>query len=220
MTVVADETIFGRIITGFDVEQWVLALLKKWSGTYISEVERQHGYPAGTLQRVRGWGVAPSFDKWPEDQIPGVLVVSPGLVPPPVKVGTGRYRARWRVDVGAICSASTPTKSHEQAQMLIAAHKAIVIQRPSLEVGAIAADWVDEQYDPLTFDDTRSLYAGYASLAVEIDDVVSTSHGPTTPDDPRVPETDPWPPWQRVDTVDVDVLSVPVEQPLPKGDRP
>jgi hypothetical protein len=208
MSLVATETIFGRIVTGNDVEQAVLALLKRWSGTYLSEIERQHGYAAGALSRVRGWSIGMSFDKWPEDQVPGLVVVSPGLLPPPQKTGDGVYRARWRVDVGVICSARTQEKSHEQAQLFIAAHKAIVSQRPSLEGFATASTWIDESYDPLVYDDTRSLYAGYAGFAIDVDDVLTTLAGPITPDDPLDPDTDPWPLWPVVDTVDVEVDKV------------
>ena len=215
MSLVETSTIFGRIVSGYDVEQWVLALLKRWSSTYLSEVERQHGYSAGTLQRVRGWVLAPSFEKWPEDQIPGVLVVSPGLVPPPTRDGDGNYRARWRVDLGCLCSARTQQQSHEQAQLFLAAHKAIVAQRPSLEGHADGVTWLDESYSVLDYDDTRSLYAGYATLTVEVDDVLTTLAGPVTPDDPLPLDTDPWPLWPEAVTVDVDVDNVPVDQPLP-----
>lgn len=217
MTLVETETLFERIVTGYDVEQWVVALLKRWSSTYLSELERQHGYIAGTLARVRGWTLAPSFDNWPEDQIPGVLVVSPGLVPPPSKDGYGVYRARWRIDVGCICSARTEQQSHEHAQLFIAAHKSIIAQRPSLEGHASAADWLDENYDPLSFDDTRSLYAGYAGFSIEVDDVLTTGAGPITPDDPLVPDTDPWPLAPQVATHDVEVDNYGIDESLPQG---
>ena len=205
MTLVETQTIFGRVVTGHDVEQRVIALLRRWSGTYIAEVERQHGVEAGTLSRVRGWSLGPSFDKWPEDQVPGLLVVSPGLVPPPLKSGDGQYRARWRIDVGVLCSARTQKQSHEQAMLMVAAHRAIVTQRPSLEGFALGSQWIDESYDALDFDDTRSLYAGTASFVIEVDDVTTTLAGPTTPDDPLDPDTDPWPLYPTVETVDVEI---------------
>jgi hypothetical protein len=211
MSLIEQPTIFERIVTANDVEQWVVALLRKWSGTYISELERQHGYAAGTLARVKGWTLATTFDKWPEDQVPGLLVVSPGLIPPPVKSGGGVYRATWRVDVGCLCSARTMQQSHEQAQLMIAAHKSIVAQKPSLEGHAIGAAWVDETYDPLDFDDTRSLYAGYASFAIEVDNVLTTLAGPLTPDEPLDPDTDPWPLWPTVETFDVEIDKQPID---------
>jgi hypothetical protein len=208
VSLIETETIFGRIVSANDVEQAVLATLKKWSSTYIAELERQHGYTAGELQRVRGWVLAPTFDKWPEDQLPGVLVVSPGLIPPPMRDGDGTYRATWSVDVGCCCSARDQQRSHELAQMFVAAHKAIVLQRPSLGGFATACKWMNESYDALAYDDTRSLYAGYATFAIEVANVVTTLAGPTSTDDPLTPDTDPWADWPEVETVDVDVEHV------------
>lgn len=193
MSLVETQTIFGRIVTGNDVEQWVMETLHRWSGTYLAEIERQHGYEAGTIARVKGWSIGTSFDTWPEDQIPGVLVISPGLVPPPMREGDGTYRARWRVDVGCICSAATQQKSHEQAMLFVAAHKAILAQRPSLEGRAAGAVWLDESYDPLEYDDTRSLYAGFSSFAIDVENVLTSLAGPVLIDDPLTPDTDPWP---------------------------
>lgn len=215
MSLVDTETIFGRIVTGYDVEQWVLALLVRWSSTYIAELERQHGYQAGALSRVRGWAYGPTFDKWPEDQLPGVLVVCPGVVPPPDRDGDGVYRARWNVQIGCCCSANTQQKSHELAQMYVAAHKAIVAHRPSLEGHAESARWLDESYDPLDYDETRSLYAGYATFSIEVDDVLTTLAGPITPDDPLPDPLEPWPLYPTVQTHDETVEHYPPPQPLP-----
>jgi len=209
VSLVETQTIFERIVTGHDVEQWVIETLHRWSSTYLAEIERQHGYEAGAISRVKGWAIGASFDKWPEDQLPAVLVISPGIVPPPMKEGSGSYRARWRVDVGVICSANTQEKSHEQAMLFVAAHKAIVVQRPSLEGRAAGAVWLDESYDALDYDDTRSLYGATVSFAIDVENVLTTLAGPIDVDDPRDPDTDEWPLWTTVRTHDEDVRHVP-----------
>lgn len=216
MTLVEQETIYGRGVSGGDLEQWVVDVLKRWSGTYLAEVERQHGLASCTYPRVRGWSLGVSFDTWPEDQVPGVLVICPGLVPPPVKGGDGIYRARWNVQIGCCCSARTQLESHTMAQHFVEAHRWIILQRPSLEGYALAVDWLDESYDPITYDDSRSLYAGYASFAIEVDDVATTRAGPITPSEPPADECAPWEPWPSVQTHDEDVENYPVDQPLPE----
>lgn len=218
MTLVESDTIFGRLVTGHDVEGWVADVQRKWSCTYLCELERQHGIEPGYLQSVRGWVLSPTFDKWPEDQIPGVLVVSPGLVPPPVKDGAGVYRARWRIDVGVICSARTQELSHQYAMLYLRAHSAIVAHRPSLEGHALAADWLDEVYTPLEYDDTRSLYAGFASFSIEVDDVMTARAGPTDPD-PQDPCTDPYGEWPIVLTHHERVDHYPPPDPLPEQEE-
>lgn len=209
----AGDSIFGRIVTGGDVEAQALRVLKRWSDTYLSELERQHGYERRTFPRVRAWAPAPTFDKWPEDQLPAVLLVSTGIPSPPPKRGGGEawYRARWLLGLGVVCSARTQAQSHEQAMLYLAAHRMILVQRPSLEGYARGTVWVGESYDELEYDDTRSLGAGLAAFEVEVDNVASANAGPLTPDDPDWP----YEPWARVETVEVDVEAVPITETVP-----
>lgn len=216
-SLVDTETIFGRIVTGYDVEQSVLAVLQEWSSTYLAELERQHGIPDCSIARVRGWQLSPSFDKWPEDQVPGVLVVSTGVPSQPVRHGDGTYRATWSIEVGAICSARTQQLSHELAMLTLAAHKTILVQRPSLGGFAAGTKWLSERYDQLAYDDTRSMYAASAMLAVEVPDVLVSLAGPVTPDAPPVDECAPLPLWPEVTTVATIVDHVDVIPPSEGG---
>ena len=216
MAVAPTESIFKRIVTGHDVEQVTLKLFKRWFGTYLSEVERQHGITAGTLARPRGWSIAPSFDKWPEDQLPAIVVVSVGLADVPVKDGRGTYRAKWDMVIGAVCSARTQEESRLMSMFYIAALGTLLDQRPSLEAGAVGLDWLDEDYTVLEFDDTRSVSAGAGRFHIQFDNVRSTRAGPLAPDEPLDPDTLPWPDDQAVELVDIDVLNVLVDEDLPQ----
>jgi len=217
VSLVETQTIFERGVSGADVEEWVLNCLQRWSGTYLSEVERQHGVAAGTLARVRYWEVAASFDKWPEDQLPGVTVISPGLVPPPTKDGSSAYRARWQIRIGCICSARTQRETHVLASWYVLAHRWLMLQRQSLDGKAEGVQWIDENYaaPPFVYDDTRTLYSGYSTFAVSVADVTTVGAGPTLPDAPLDPDTTPWPLWRDVETTDVDVEHTPPPDPIP-----
>jgi hypothetical protein len=208
VTLIETQTIFGRIVTGADVEQWCLETLAKWSGTYLAEVERQHGITAGQLSRVRAWQTTPSLDKWPEDQLPAVLLVSVGLAERPVRDGSGKWRARWQMGLACVCSARTQAESRFNAMMHVAAHSQILLDRPSLEGRANGVDWLSEDYDTLPFDDARSLAAGMCAFTVEVENVRQNKAGPPTPSEPLDPDTLPWPLWQTVREVDVEVDSV------------
>jgi hypothetical protein len=220
MTETAWPSIFGPLVAGGDVEQWVLDLLQTWFSTYLAEVERQHGYGGNDLPRPRGWAVGPTFDKWPEDQLPGVLVASRGVPTPPVKRGSGGYEARWQIEPGVILSARTQTETHALAMLYGLAIRALMIQRPSLDGYAEASTWLGEAYDDLGYDDSRSLYAVRELFAVAVVDVTFTGAGPVTPDVPLSPDdTVPWPDWQPVETVDVDVVNVAADQSLPEEEE-
>jgi hypothetical protein len=197
MSVTAPASIFGPLVTGHDVEQAVLSTLRKWSGTYIAEAEDAHGITRCSLERVRAWVIGPTLDKWPEDQLPAVVIASPGLAPPPRRNGEGYYRATWRIELGVVCAARTQARSRELSALYLRAHMAIVAQKQSLESFADGVAWLDESYTQLDYDDVRSLYSGSAVFAIDVEDVLSTDAGPTEPD-PQADECVPWAPWPLV----------------------
>ena len=213
---------WGPIVSGGDVEQWLIDEVKTWYSTYLAEVERQHGYSGKALPRPKGWAIGPSFDKWPEDQLPGVLVSSSGVPAPPQKDGEGYYRARWLVQPGVVCSARTQAESHRLAMLYGAAIRWLVVQRPSLGGHVEAADWLGESYDDLGYDDTRSLYAVRETFSLEVVDLMLGDAGPTSVEVPFTPDdTLPWPPDKDVSTVIVGIDNTTPDKPLPtKEDRP
>jgi hypothetical protein len=201
----ATESIFGRIVTGADVEAWTWYTLKRWIGTYLSEVERQAGLVAGTLARPRSFTTAPSLDNWPEDQLPALLVLSPGMNEVPQRRGDGYYKARWNIAVACVVSASTEHDSRTLAMRYTAALRALLLQRSSLDGQAQGVAWLSERYDELAYDDVRSLMAGVAEFLIDAESVTNAKAGPTTPDDPLDPDTDPWAAWPTVQSVDIDI---------------
>lgn len=206
----AQPSIFGRIVTGADVEQAALASLKKWSSTYLAELERQHGLAEGELPRVRSWTTSPSLDKFPEDQLPAVVLISVGLAPPPEMTGGSVYNARWLLSIAAVVSTATQEASHRLAELYVAAHRALLLNRQSLDgFGANGTEWADESYDDLPFDDTRTLGFGIAHFIVQVDDVQTKYAGPTAPDAPLTPDdTAPWADWPEAQTVVVELDKV------------
>src|SRR5215472_7746956 len=97
-------SIFGRIVSTVDIEGWVLTTLRTWSSTYIGEMERQYGLAAGTLPRIRAWRTAPSMDKWPEDQLPCVVVQALGTSELPLMGGDGAYTGRFIINTAMIAT--------------------------------------------------------------------------------------------------------------------
>jgi len=204
-------TIFERIVTGADLEQWCLDTLHRWFPSYLAELERQHGIAAGALQRPRAYLRVPSLDKWPEDQLPAVLLISEGTLDPPRQDGEKHYRARWLIGTACVCSARTEAESRTLAMLYIAALRALFIQRPSLDGNASGTVWLSEDYTELDYDDGRSLAAGRAVFTVEVEDVVSGDAGPLTPGEPLDPDTQPWPLWPITELAETEVEGVPLQ---------
>jgi hypothetical protein len=195
----------GPIVTGRDVELAALSTLKRWSGTYLAELERRSNRTPGSLPRVRSWATAADFETWPEDQVPRVLVVSPGLAEEPQASGQGDYRAAWSLGFGVVVSAATMAETMVLAKLYTAALRVCLLQHQSLEGVAAGVEWLDESYDDLPSVDTRSLGAGQAIFAVQVDDVSRRWGGPVTPSDPPTPDIDPLPTDPYVSTVEIDV---------------
>ena len=208
-------SIFQRILSASDVEHFATDLLQKWSSTYIAEVERQHGMDGTELPRIRSWSTVNTFENWPADQLPASLLISTGTVGAPSRSGDGEYTASFALGVAVICASNNASRSNELAKLYIAAHRAILVQRPSLERGAFGVDWLGDDFTDLAAEDGRFLSAGMAEFVVEMRDVVHAKAGPTTPDDPS---DDPWPNWPLTETVDIEVEKVATDESLPVAD--
>src|SRR5690606_7735445 len=79
------DSIFGPIVTGADVERAALDTLKTWAPEYLAWVERATGREPGSLARPRSWVNSTSIDRWPEEQLPSVLLLSTGLAEEPAR---------------------------------------------------------------------------------------------------------------------------------------
>lgn len=200
-------TIYGRIITGGDVERAVLATLREHAAEYVEEVERQQGREPGALARPRGYIVASQFQRWPEDQLPVVVVISPGFAGPPRRAGDGRIMARWSVGVGVIVSSAHREAARDNGQLYAAAMRALVLQHEDLGGLAAGVELQDEDYSDFPFISTRTLMSARVLFSATVDDVTSAGWGsppwgrPPTPTDP----TDP-PSWPTVRRASVELL--------------
>jgi hypothetical protein len=199
----------GKIVTGRDVELAALAVLKRWSSTYLAEAEAATGRVRGSLPRIRAWTTASEFEKWPEDQLPAVLLISPGLAAPPRADGNGTYRASFALGVAAIVSTSHMDETAALAKLYCATLRACLLQHQSLEGFAAGVTWADENYDDLPSIDDRSLGAGQAIFVVEVDAISTRWNGPIHPSEPPTPDAAPLPDDPTATAVAVEVHPIP-----------
>jgi hypothetical protein len=207
-------SVHGRIVSGAEVERAALAVLREHVPDYLVEVERQYGREPGKLQPPRGYILASQFEKWPEDQLPVVVVISPGLAARPRRFGDGRVMAPWGLAAGVITSASSIERTRENALLYLAAVRTVIAQWESLGEFTQGVEWQDESYDELPFSDTRTLFAAQALFAVTVDDVLTYGGGPGgrypyLPPDGQTP-TDP-PDWPRATSADVELRPLPIK---------
>ena len=214
-------TVFKPIVSAFEVEYAIAQCVRVWIRDYLAEAERQRGLPVGQLPWFRSIVPGADASKWPEDQLPALIVVSAGTDPGPggrLEVhADGGYVQRWRVD----CVCEVSARGNRQAQYLArvyAAHVgAMLVQQAlrapgPLEGGVVSLrklDKIGERYDLRDWTVDRTRCAGVVHLQVEVADVL---HGaPWGPRVPRYEPTDPTvdPPPEMlapiVQTADVDV---------------
>jgi hypothetical protein len=199
LTPAVDLDVFGRVLAGSDVEEAAKLHLQKWFGTYLAFMERQKNLTAGSLARPRSWITTNEFDKFPEAQMPCVLIISPGLVGEPTKGGGhGRYRAKWALATAVIVSAATRAEADQYAKWYAACLRAVMIQKPSMDGFAIGNEWLGESYDDISFESARAQAAGKNLFSVLVDDVTTKNLGPNVVNDP---DTTPYVPVNTADTV-------------------
>lgn len=226
----AQTNLFGQIITPGMVERAVAASLAQWMDTYLGQLERIETDETGALayqpdgiERPRGILTRGEFDKWPEEQIPVIVVVCPGLAGLPRRQQQGAYHAAWSVGIAAIVSAGSPDGTGQDATRRLmgvygAAIRAAILQHKMLRSPlypdgfASESTWQDEQYTDVPELAARSLAAARIVFNIGVDNVVTEQAGPRAPLSPADEDPGSWPP---VKSATANVNPIGLEDPLP-----
>lgn len=198
---------FGLIVTDDQVEDAVLATLKKWLPYHLSEVEEQVGLERGYYTRpvASSYTSRTDFDKWPEEMLPMIVTVSTGIDDDPLKDGDGRIRARFSIGVVAIVSSIDKLETRRYAYRMGAAIRSVLVRRASLDLALGArvrgVDLIGGRNNELPTEDERTMWASRQLFSVEIGDFLRTSGPDLT--DPPPDSTEPWPDPPTVATANV-----------------
>lgn len=195
-------SIFEPIVDGGMVEAAARDTIQEWIETYLAEVERQRGLKPRSLPKPRSYSVATVLEKWPEDQLPAVVLVSTGIADRPRRKGSGGYDVPWALGIGVVVSARNQEAANSLAKRYTAAIRTLLLQHPSMGGFATGVEWMDESFDDVPAEKRRTLAGGIVTFRVDIANAVNAQGGPATvPADPyAVPAG-----WPTADTVDVDI---------------
>jgi hypothetical protein len=203
------QSIFEPIFDGHILAESVIATLKLWMPTYLQEIELQRGTERGAIPVPRVYTTRNEFTTFPEDIIPLVIVISPGLEPGSLKHnGEGKYRAWWGIGVGVLAAANTEANSDRIAKIYGAAVRAILLQNQELDEQweYSGVEPIDESYtdvpDP---EQEKTMRSARLVFRVGVEQVVSKWAGPPHPVPPD-PVTQPGSEWPPVEETDVEVL--------------
>jgi hypothetical protein len=179
--------LFGQIVTPRMVEKAVAACLDIWMDTYLGQVERIDGYEPGQIVRPLGIITRSQFQRWPEEQLPCLLVMAAGLGGQrPERRADSSYRASWMVGIACIVSDATQDDTRDLALAYATAVRAAIGQHRMLKsalwpLGFGAAYWEDESYSDMPSRAERTLGASRVIFSVAVENVLTETAGPREP---------------------------------------
>lgn len=205
--------IFFAIRLADDLEDAVLATLEKWWPVYVKELELQSpalpdpkNIEVGSLPAPKAWLKANQLDREATDNLPAIVVVSPGMSgrAAPKQEGDGSFRAFFSIGVGVFVSADKRDNTMRLVRLYTAIVRTILLQKQSLDGFADGTTWLDESYDDsFTFTDDSTISAGQVVFEIELSGVVNRYGGPAVyggpPPEPD-PDTQPGSTWPAVES--------------------
>lgn len=180
--------VFGAFITDWQVENAVTDHLREWMPDYICHAQRSvdaaleaRGLDplSANLPEPKSYPVTPREpDKWPEDHLPAIMVVSTGMLETPRKHGNV-YKGIFSLGVASICAAGTEEMSKLFAGAYFAAAAQILLDKPSLGGFAEGTTFYGPpEFDWLSGERNRSLASRYCVFAVQVDGIFDITGGP------------------------------------------
>lgn len=198
-------SIFEPMFVAIDLERGTAETLALWYPTYTEELRLQRGME-NTLALPRSITNRDDVLKYPEDQLPAIVVASTGLAPfDPMEEGDGTVRAWWELNIAVVASAATEKDTELITKMHATLIRTIMLQQGTASRVASGIMWRDESYDDIITDEQeRSLGAAILTFHVLIDNVVNRWAGPTEP--PGIPGAE----WPTANTIIIDIELIPL----------
>lgn len=210
---------FGPLIVETDVDEAVIATLKLWLPTHLSQVEREREVALRTLARpsAASYSNVLEDDEFLDHALPAILVTT-AETSDYDRLPRGLYNAAFRCVVSCVVRGRTGPETRKVASLFSGAVKRALAQNPDL--GDFANEMILDGSSVAPVQDTtdqgRYLAVGMTTWTVYVDDVLQAAAGPTVPgtpyDDPD-PVGSPDAPYEElvaVSEVTSDIRGVPI----------
>lgn len=172
--------------------------------------ELQDRIDAGTIKprqlaTPKSYATVSEYDRFPEQQLPAIIVAAPGMVQQPIRNGDGYLHGTWTIEVSATVSAPNGKETRQLSQLYLAAIQGAILQRRSLGDPFSAANLMMVEYADIPNERRRSIIAAVAAFEVSVHEMISTKQGPVSPEPP-----DPIPPtWPIATEINISVQKEP-----------
>lgn len=196
----SDAKVFGPSIDSSDVEAALLAFLPKWMPTYVERQRRRKDpkgerWAADAVKPPRSYRVTHlATEKWPEDQLPCIIVRSPGMIADPDVNGDGSVDGTFGVTLFAIAAGMDEEDSKALSRLYGRAAAEAIMQHPDLGDFASHVGMGAEENAPLTrgVEAERSLAVVSTRFVVVVQGIMNVWGGPADPlEDPTEEAPDP-----------------------------
>jgi hypothetical protein len=203
------DDIFGDVIDVDLIEQAARATLRAWLPSHLAHQERRRGLTEH-IKPPRSWPTVSDFDPLVQEQLPSVVLVSPGTSGAPVRDQRG-VRATWRLEVVAAVAAKTEKRARLLGSLYAAAIRSALVQNPTLpwredtNGQPVAAPGVAEstlwQGDDHAVGNTERgpRWMGEVQFLITVRDVVDPAVGPMVPPPDPYDPPDPQAPFETSD---------------------
>lgn len=194
--------IFGPSIDSSDVERAMQAHLEAWMDTHVAEIARvkdpkHERWAAGAILPIKTYRIShlATPQKWPEDQLPTIVIGSMGETAKPRIEEDGKVVAKFGVAILCVATGFDEEDSRELSRLYSSAAREAIMQHPDLGEFANGVEMGPESNSPVTkgVEAARSLHGCARPYTVEVEYVLDLLEGPAKPlPDPDDPPED-WP---------------------------
>jgi hypothetical protein len=184
---------WGELLVETDVDEAVIATLKKWLPSYLTRLERERGLTVRTLARP----VAASYvntledDEFPDHQLPAIIVTT-ARTSEVERFGGGVHTVSFQVIVSSVVRGRTPPETRKLAALFSGCVRRVLVHQQDLGEFAQEVRFQRGNLAPLAdqTDSGRWLAAGVNEFVVVVDDVLTGGVGPMQVD-PVYDDPDP-----------------------------
>lgn len=181
--------VYGPLVTARDVTLAVKATLQSWLPATLAEAGRRAGVDPHRVPMPVSWMRLSTPDAYKDDQLPAVVVASPGLVGEPHVEMSGLVTKTWEIVVASVVRGDSHEEVADLAALYVGGVELAVLQNRDL--GGVAETWGAEGVDAWLLDNrhapaddarrARTLADVYVVLAVEVQGALDISAGPAEP---------------------------------------
>lgn len=170
----------GRVVTADDVCAAVELTLREHLPLALQAIAEQHGIEPAKLKPPQTWEQLPETSGIEQqvDQLPALVIASPGLSERPVLDSDGDYMTAWTVSALAVVRGSSYRETQQLARFYAAAIRTALVQHPSLGGRANGVEWTGEDYARLGTAGARTIAGGLVEVSVRVGRAVNIYAAP------------------------------------------